>query len=335
MSDQPDFKDALFQALRNHLDGVQGMSELKRLSGGASQETWAFELATAKGPQKLILRRAPGGGGREGTSGTGTAVGLDNEAKVIEAARTNGVAAPAVEYVLKPEDGVGEGYVMARIAGETLARRILRDAEFDAVRPKLARQCGAAMAGIHQTNVSGIDALKVVDGPAQLAQYYERYKTYDQPKPVFELAFAWLRERLKAPRQVTLVHADFRNGNLMFHPEIGLAAVLDWELAHLGDPLEDLAWICINSWRFGMTGKTVGGFGSVEEMLAGYVAAGGHAYTPDEVKVWEVFGSLKWGIMCMSMYEAFRTGYDRSVERAAIGRRSSETEIDLVNLLLG
>ena len=121
----------------------------------------------------------------------------------------------------------------------------------------------------------------------------------------------------------------------MVSPETGLAAVLDWELAHLGDPLEDLSWICINSWRFGMTGKTVGGFGSVEEMLAGYEAAGGARYTAEEVKVWEVFGTLKWGVMCMSMYEAFRTGYDRSVERAAIGRRSSETEIDLVNLLIG
>lgn len=336
MSDQPAFKDALYEALRNHLPDVQGIGELKRLSGGASQETWAFTLFTeTSGPMKLILRRAPGGGGQGGTSGTGNAVGLANEALVIEAARANKVAAPPVVYVLKPEDGVGDGYVMGHVGGETLARRILRDAEFDAVRPKLAFQCGEAMARIHATDVSGIEALKLVDGPAQLAQYRERYALYDQPKPVFELAFAWLKERLKPPRKATLVHADFRNGNIMVHPQTGLAAVLDWELAHLGDPLEDLAWICVNSWRFGITGKTAGGFGSVEELLAGYTSAGGHSYTPDEVKVWEVFGTLKWGIMCMSMYEAFRTGYDRSVERAAIGRRSSETEIDLVNLLIG
>ena len=121
----------------------------------------------------------------------------------------------------------------------------------------------------------------------------------------------------------------------MIHPERGVEGVLDWEITHRGDPLEDLSWICINSWRFGVSGKTVGGFGSVEEMLAGYREAGGAAYTPEDVKVWEVFGTLKWGIMCMSMYEVFRTGFDRSVERAAIGRRSSETEIDLVNLLIG
>lgn len=335
MSDQPDFREKLGAALCAHLPGVKGIGPLKRLSGGASQETWAFTIESGGGARKAILRRAPGGGGQGGTSGTGTAIGLANEARIIEAARASGVAAPAVEYVLTPDDGVGEGYVMAHVEGETLARRILRDAAFDAVRPKLARQCGAAMAGIHKADTSAIADFKVVDGPAQLAQFRERYLSYDQPKPVFELAFAWLKERLTAPRQVTLVHGDFRNGNIMVSPETGLAAVLDWELAHLGDPLEDLSWICINSWRFGMTGKTVGGFGSVEEMLAGYEAAGGARYTAEEVKVWEVFGTLKWGVMCMSMYEAFRTGYDRSVERAAIGRRSSETEIDLVNLLIG
>ena len=60
---------------------------------------------------------------------------------------------------------------------------------------------------------------------------------------------------------------------------------------------------------------------------------GGLTVTPDEIDWWEMLGSLKWGIMCMIMYEAFRSGADASVERAAIGRRVSETEIDLINLL--
>ncbi len=331
----PDFAPALERACMANMHGTTGISTIARLSGGASQETWMFRALTDTGERKMILRRAPGGGGQAGTSGTGSAIGLAHEADVIRAARLNGVAAPEVMFVLKPEDGAGDGYVMAHVEGETLARRILRDAAFDAVRPRLAFQCGEAMARIHRSDVTGIAALKPVDGPAQLQQYYERYQTYDQPKPVFELAFAWLRARLKPPTEAVLVHADFRNGNIMVSPETGLAAVLDWELAHLGDPLEDLSWICVNSWRFGQSHNVVGGFGSVTDLLAGYEAAGGAHFTPDDVKVWEVFGTLKWGIMCMSMYEAFRTGYDRSVERAAIGRRSSETEIDLVNLLIG
>ncbi len=333
MADQPDFREGLQQALKRNLAGLQEVGPLTRLSGGASQETWAFD-ATVDGQQRrYILRRAPGGASSGGTMGASP--GLPTEAKVIEAARRAGVVAPEVVAILEPQDGAGDGYVMARIEGETLARRILRDAAFDAVRPRLAFQCGEAMARIHATPAATLPALPTIDGAAQLRQYYERYKAYDQPKPVFELAFKWLAENLKPSTQTVLVHGDFRNGNIMVHPEQGLNAVLDWELVHLGDPAEDLGWICVNSWRFGVSGRTAGGFGSVEDLIAGYTAAGGTALTPAQVKVWEVLGTLKWGIMCMSMYEAFRSGYDRSVERAAIGRRSSETEIDLVNLLIG
>jgi aminoglycoside phosphotransferase (APT) family kinase protein len=113
----------------------------------------------------------------------------------------------------------------------------------------------------------------------------------------------------------------------------GVRGVLDWELAHLGDPMEDLGWICVNSWRFGEIDRPVGGFGTREELFAGYAEAGGGAVDPERVRFFEVLGTLKWGIMCMTMYSIFRAGADRSVERAAIGRRSSETEIDLLALI--
>jgi aminoglycoside phosphotransferase (APT) family kinase protein len=327
-----DFEPALAKALTAHVQGVTSVGKLNRLSGGASQETFAFDAHTDHGIMPLILRRAPGG---IRAGGTGQGIALATEARAINAARACGVKAPGIVYVLTPEDGVGDGYVMERIEGETLARRILRDAEFDAVRPKLAYQCGQAMAQIHQADAALVPELRTVTGPQQLAEYYERYRSYDLPKPVFELAFAWLKDRIVEPKKMVLVHGDFRHGNIMISPKTGLAAVLDWEIVHRGDALEDLSWICINAWRFGSTEKIVGGFGDVPEMLAGYREAGGDAYTELDVRTWEVMGSLKWGIMCMGMYEIFRTGYDRSVERAAIGRRSSENEIDLVNLLIG
>lgn len=333
MAEQPDFTGGLTKALKRDLEGFEDIGPLTRLSGGASQETWAFTATVNTQPRGCILRRAPGGASTGGT--IGNSPGLPTEARVIAEARKAGVVAPEVLAILQPGDGAGEGYVMARIEGETLARRILRDAAFEAVRPKLAFQCGEAMARIHATPLDGLPPLAVLDGPTQLRQYYDRYQAYDQPKPVFELAFKWLTENLERSPQTVLVHGDFRNGNIMVHPEQGLNAVLDWELVHRGDPIEDLGWLCVNSWRFGVSGRVAGGFGSVEDLLAGYISAGGTAFTPEQVKVWEVFGTLKWGIMCMSMYEAFRTGFDRSVERAAIGRRSSETEIDLVNLLIG
>jgi len=326
-----EFKPALEKALSKAIDGFSQITGMTRLSGGASQETWALDVVVDGAAASLILRRRPGGVERAVNTSANT-VALETEAIVIEAARAHGVAAPRVRYVLKPQDGAGIGYVMDRLEGETIARKILRDAAFAAVRPKLAYQCGEILARIHQVDSAPLrGVLAVIDGPTQLRRYRELYDLFDYPHPMFELAFQWLEPRMKSSRRETLVHGDFRHGNLMISPA-RVEAALDWELTHIGDPLEDIGWICTNSWRFGAADKVVGGFGDLSDLLAGYEAAGGGRIDPDDVRTWIVYGSLKWGVMCMSMYQGFRM--DRSVERAAIGRRSSETEIDLVNLII-
>jgi len=327
----PDFISSLKQALAKDIPGLMALENMARLSAGASQETYAFDAVTADGRVALILRRAPGGLLRL-MSDTSTSVPLETEAAVIETARAAGAKAPRVRHVLAPEEGVGQGYVMDRIEGETIARKILRDAEFTDVRPRLARQCGELLARIHAVDPEPVrKLLAVVDGKTQLRRYRDTYDLYNYPHPVFELAFKWLEPRMARATRHTLVHGDFRHGNLMISPK-GVEAALDWELAHIGDPLEDIGWICTNSWRFGVAEKVVGGFGDLEDLLAGYEEAGGAHYEIDEVRTWIVYGSLKWGVMCMSMYQGFLR--DGSVERAAIGRRSSETEIDLVNLII-
>jgi aminoglycoside phosphotransferase (APT) family kinase protein len=328
---QPDFASALERAVTRAIAGLSSIADLKRLSGGASQETWSFDGTGAGGVTPLILRRAPHG---KPVQRSATAVPLATEAKVIRLAAQAGVPVPPVPYVLQDTDDLGPGYIMGRVEGETIARKILRDAEFADARPKLARQCGRILAKIHAIDKAQVSDLSVVPPRAQFDQYRTIYDTYDYPHPVFEVAFKWLEQRLPETPELTLVHGDFRHGNLMIGPD-GVRAVLDWELTHIGDPAEDLGWICVNSWRFGETHKVVGGFGDVSELLAGYAEAGGQNMTAERVKFWEMFGTLKWGIMCMTMYQAFAGGADRSVERAAIGRRSSETEIDLVNLLYG
>jgi aminoglycoside phosphotransferase (APT) family kinase protein len=327
----PDFTPALERALASAIPGFEGIGALTRLSGGASQETWSFDAKVSDHVDPLILRRSPGGAPRAPGQGSNS-VPLETEAIVIEASRAAGVAAPRVRYVLKPEDDAGIGYVMDRLSGETIARKILRDAEFADVRPKLARQCGEILARIHAVDIAPLrSVLPVVDGPAQLRRYRDIYDLYNYPHPVFELAFQWLEPRMAQARRQTLVHGDFRHGNLLISPR-GVEAALDWELTHIGDPLEDIGWICTNSWRFGVAEKVVGGFGDLPDLLSGYEEAGGGRIDPDEARTWIVYGSLKWGIMCMSMYQGFLG--DHSVERATIGRRSSETEIDLVNLII-
>lgn len=315
------------QSLFTRLFGDSGNLEtFKRLSGGASQETWALSGSG----QDIILRRAPGG---TSTARSSAAIGLPAEAKLIKAADAAGVPVPKVLHVLTADDGLGDGFLMSRVYGETIARPILRNQEFASARDVLAKQCGEALASIHSISLDGLPPeLPVSDGLAQISQYEDIYRSFETPRPVFELALQWLKSEAPAPRPSVLVHGDFRLGNLMVN-ETGLSAVLDWELAHLGDPREDIAWICVNSWRFGQSQNRVGGFGSLVELLETYNHQTGSEITTLEIDWWEMLGSLKWGIMCMIMYEAFRSGADASVERAAIGRRVSETEMDLINLL--
>jgi aminoglycoside phosphotransferase (APT) family kinase protein len=327
--DSSELGAALAAAVRRRLPGATGIAELRRLSGGASQETWSFDATTAGAPLASILRRRPSGAP---DAALGMALPLETEAELLRVAAAAAVPVPAVRLLLEPGDGLGSGYVMERLAGETIARRILRDEAFASVRPRLARHCGEILARIHAIPRARLPQLPVADAAGQLARYRAAFDAFDQPHPVFELAFRWVAEHLPAPGPPALVHGDFRNGNLLVGPD-GVRAVLDWEIAHVGDPMEDLGWICVNSWRFGSE-LPVGGFGAREDLFAGYEAAGGRAVDPARVRFWEVLGTLKWGIMCMMMYGAFASGRDPSVERAAIGRRASETEIDLLELLL-
>jgi len=308
--------------------GATGVKAAEKLSGGASQETWSFDIVHPGGDIGAILRRSPQGYG----ASPSRAAGLDAEAVLMQLAYDAGLPSPKVMHVLRPGDGLGTGFIMARIAGETIARKILRDEQFAEARPLLARQLGTVAAGIHRLDAAKLPELRQMSATKEIADLEREYRSFDWPRPVFELALRWLRERDPGPPvEMTLVHGDFRHGNLIIGPD-GLRAVLDWELAHLGDPMEDLGWVCVNSWRFGEIDRPVGGFGSREELFAGYEAAG-RRVDPARVMFWEVMGTLRWGVMCCGMMQRFRLGPDHSMERAMIGRRSSETEIDLLRLL--
>jgi aminoglycoside phosphotransferase (APT) family kinase protein len=307
---------------------ARGVVNAQRLSGGASQETWSFDIVLASGMVGAILRRAPSGYG----AAPERAAGLATEAVLMQQAYEAGVPSPRVLHVLTPDDGLGTGFIMERIEGETIPRKILRDEKFAQARPKLARQLGKVLADIHDLPLSQLPELRRMTAAAEIAELERDYHAFSGPRPVFELALKWLRDNDPGPSEnVTLVHGDFRHGNFIIDAE-GIRAVLDWELAHLGDPMEDLGWICVNSWRFGEIDKPVGGFGTCEELFAGYEASGRRA-DPARVMFWEVMGTLRWGVMCCGMMQRFRTSPERSIERAMIGRRSSETEIDLLRLL--
>ena len=215
---------------------------------------------------------------------------------------------------------------MRRVAGETIAGRILRDDAFRQARKVLVRQVGGFAAGLHALEVPGhLPAADPLAGlRAQLAEF-------EQVSPVFDLALRTLEADRPPARQPVIVHGDLRLGNLVVGPD-SLRAVIDWELVHAGDPAEDLGWFCVKAWRFGARAPAAG-LGSREGLLAAYRAAGGADITPDELRWWEVFGTLRWGVICMEQAQAHLSGAHRSVELAAVGRRVCEQEWDLLLLL--
>ncbi len=322
-------QQALSRCVSRWCDGATGVADAKRLSGGASQETWSFDILHPDGARGAILRRAPQGYG----AAPGRAAGLSAEAILMQQAHDAGVPSPQVLHVLVEADDLGTGFIMGRVDGETIPRKILRDDEFAAARPVLAGQVGRTLAMIHDLPMADLPPLRAMTAAKEIAEMTGEYRSFDRPRPVFDLALRWLADHDPGPSSdVTLVHGDFRHGNLIIGAD-GIRAVLDWELAHLGDPMEDLGWVCVNSWRFGGIDKPVGGFGMRDEMFEGYEAASSRRVDPDRVMFWEVMGTLRWGIMCCGMMQRFRDGPDHSMERAMIGRRSSETEIDLLRLL--
>lgn len=308
--------------------GAMSVSRLRRLSGGASLETWAFHIEGEDVCSEFILRRR-GEGDRPVFE---VSLPLAVEARLLSAAAGSGVKVAEVLHLCTEEDAVGEAYIMRRVSGETLGRKIAASPDFAPARDVLAFQCGQSLARIHAISASEIEALPSMDAKEWLEVYHSLWLETRASRPVLDMAFGWLAKSPPESRS-TLVHGDFRNGNLIVDKQLGLQAVLDWELAHLGDPAEDFGWLTLNSWRFGEVGKTVGGFGTLADLFDGYKAGGGTPPDEQNIRWWQVAGTLKWAIIADMMYQTSATLGNTSVERPLIGRRVSECEVDLLTLL--
>ena len=291
------------------------ITNLQRLSGGASRETWRF----AADNEEFVLQRV-----RQGTIG-----GFQVEPRVLSAAYDAGV--PVAELVVDGADRTelkAPFMIVRAVDGETIARKILRDDKFDTARKVLTSQLGIAAAHLHQIDVSSISGLVADD---QMNRYQTVLRDLGEPHPVFEAAFRWLHINKPESTSACLVHGDYRLGNIMVN-EQGLAAILDWELAHIGDPMEDLGWLCVRAWRFGGAFPAAG-LGTYDELFDAYASVTGVRPDPDVVRWWEILGTVQWGIICISQAATHLMGIARSHELAAIGRRVCENEYDLIELL--
>ncbi|BBX06686.1 phosphotransferase family protein [Mycolicibacterium aichiense] len=312
----------LADVLRPLLGPETDVDNLRALTGGASRTTWAFDAVTGSERRALILRTGPP---------DDVHAGMELEAAVQVAAAEAGAPVPDVLVASDSVEALGNPFLICgEIAGETIVRRIQRQLDDDG-RARLLRQCAQALAAIHR---AAADAPGLAEQD-QMTEWHQRLDEMGDTTATFEWAFRWLEAHRPPPSPLRLVHGDFRMGNLIVDGS-DLAAVLDWELVHIGEIYEDLAWFCIRAWRFGApSNMAAGGLGSIDDFVAAYEQAGGATVDRATLRWWLVLATLRWGVICRFQAERHLSGQTRSVELAAIGRRVCETEWDVLDLLEG
>jgi aminoglycoside phosphotransferase (APT) family kinase protein len=311
------------------------VTALRPLAGGASREAWAVDLEIESGPaaghHELVLRRDLGG------TIHADSLTRAQEFRVLQVAHAQGVKAPSPRWCSPEATPLGRPFfLMERLAGEAVGRRIVKDLALSAARAALPEQMGRELARIHAVDVTRSE-LASLPGPdsgtsparTALAHATRALRDRGEPHPALELAIRWLEARAPACERPTLVHGDYRIGNVLVGPT-GLQGVLDWEFAHLGDPDEDLGWPLVRSWRFGVDALRFGGVADAEPFLQAYEAESGRAVNRDAVSYWEVMGNFRWAVGCLAQADRHLSGAERSVELASLGRKAAEVEWELM-----
>ncbi len=312
------------------------VSELCPLPGGASRKIYSFVLDDGCGgaPRPLILRMDP-----PQSPVPGQAV---DEFALLGAAHDAGVSVPRVHWRGNSGDGLGSGFiVMDRVGGQALGRRLLREQRYSTTRTVLPAQLARELARIHAIDLSDPRLAQLAHrdpaGQSSSTAVLRSFRSlleslHGHSQPVLELASRWLERNPPEQSRRSVVHGDFRVGNIMFDQR-GLSSVLDWELAHLGDPLEDIGWMSLRAWRFGADDKAVGGLCSREQFWALYEKESGYAVDPSAARYWEIMGNWRWAAICILQAARHDCGDYPDVELASIGRRVGEVEQELLVLL--
>jgi aminoglycoside phosphotransferase (APT) family kinase protein len=321
--------EELGERLSDLLDISVEVEEATLLAGGASKEVWKVEGAIPEESLDLLVRRAAGG---EIYSDT---LSLEQEYQVLQAAYNAGVKVPKT-YGYFEDLGGREAFVMERLEGESIGRRLVRKEEFEATREALPQRLAEELSKIHAIPLESLPSLPGAQSEPATDYNLESLKReldlLEEPHPVIELGLSWLREHVPESHGVVLNHGDFRIGNFLVNEE-NLVGVVDWEFAHLGDPAEDLGWPLVRAWRFGEDHLRLGGIGEVEPFLERYNTLTGREITKEELFYWEVLGNVRWAIGSHNQARRHLSGQEPSVELAILGRLAAEVEYEILTLL--
>lgn len=320
--------------LSEQLNSEAIIAEARPLSGGASRDTWYLRVTTEGDNYAFVMRRdLP-------TQMFEDALTREQEYRLMDAAYQSGVQVAQVRYLCTDEAVLGSPFfIMDYVAGISIGRKVISSPALNAARAALPPQMAQQLAQIHAIDLEahGIDFLPQPD-PSQSAheqtieQVYAILDALEIHSPIWEWTLRWAQSHKPNPNPLGFVHGDFRIGNLLVD-EQGLTAVIDWEFGHIGDPDEEIGYLCMRDWRFGNGQQRAAGLTDRESFLQAYEAASGRAVSRESVDWWELMGNIRWGVICMSQANRHLSGEEPSVELASLGRRSAEMQLEALRLI--
>jgi aminoglycoside phosphotransferase (APT) family kinase protein len=327
--------DIALEATHQALGAAVSTSEPRLLAGGAMHDSWAVDATDGDARRELVVRISPAG--RADYDKT------QREFEVLRVAFARGVRCPEPIAVDKCESG--EDYlVMTRIAGDSNPRQLIVGEKYATARQRLLGQAAEDLALIHQILPADVASAPNMRGPApgeDPLAYHRReaeamYRVFLlNPHPAIEWAFRWIDRQIgrlaKPQRNPCVVHGDFRVGNMLYN-EDGLTALLDWEGTHISEPEEDVSWFCTRVWRFGRNDLEAGGIAPRDDWIRAYESASGVPINRERMAAWEVLQNIRWAMITMMQARAHLDGHTKSHELAAIGRRTAETELEILRL---
>ncbi len=299
---------------------------LTRSTEGFSQETFSFDVETVRDgtveTRGYVAKREP-------VAGLLEPYDLEPEFRVLHALSDDPLPSPPTPW-FERDPGVLERpfYVMERLPGAVPIPAVTLDGSGpfdDATRATLAPQVAGALAHLHAIDwrarrfeFLGVPAPGRGAAEHELARWTDRIRRSALPlDPIVAEALLWMQRSVPATGEVTLVHGDYRLGNFLVTgvgERTRLSGILDWEMVHLGDPLEDLAWCASPLWRAGT--EHASGLVPPAELAALYAAASGRRVDEDRLRFYDVLAVVKMIAIMLTGIRAFVDGRTRDLRMA-------------------
>ncbi|NPT39204.1 phosphotransferase family protein [Paraburkholderia xenovorans] len=284
--------------------------------GGNARKAWSLDLVFQLdgSPQRLACVMLSQGADRQ------IETDVAQEFRVLHGLNGKGTRAPAAVAMDARGEIVGAPtIVLERLPGKASAVDFLNSPD-PAVARRLTEDLASVVADLHAVDWTPAAFDPVLEGLSprevalrQIVHWHDTFLAQRlEPMPVMSGLFGWLYRHLPEPQRICLVHGDLRPGNFLYEGD-RVSGLLDWEMAHLGDPVEDLAWIYRPLW-------SPERFVPLREFVQRYAELGGREIAWSDILYYRVFNELKFAVISLTAARAFITSGTpnmRHADRAA------------------